>query len=256
MFPAFPHVLLQTRLLKPLQCLWLLPYSSHSKAAQLLFLVPLAIPSVPREAMLGWSTGESRARAAPTLHICNVLQLPLHRASKGGREEEQQENNSGYLPRTPKLERGRELTAQNRNMYFGWARNKCLLPPSTTTARGSSAGISAPQGLHPCARLPAKVGGVCPRYCFPGNPLPLWPHHTMQTQIWLLWIKPHRDGTQGFQHCRAGCSFQHRKQDLNNSHQHHRSVSPHPCLIHPVNSVTFLAVSHQDAVSAPGLLPH
>lgn len=32
---------------KPLQCLWLLPYSSHSKAAQLLLLVPLAIPTVP-----------------------------------------------------------------------------------------------------------------------------------------------------------------------------------------------------------------
>lgn len=43
--------------------------------------------------MLGWSMGKSRARAAPTLHICNVLQLPLHRASKGGREEEKQENN-------------------------------------------------------------------------------------------------------------------------------------------------------------------
>lgn len=184
MFPAFPHVLLQTRLLKPLQCLWLLPYSSHSKAAQLLFLVPLAIPSVPREAMLGWSTGESRARAAPTLHICNVLQLPLHRASKGGREEEQQENNSGYLPQTLKLERGRELTAQNRNMYFGWARNKCLLPPSTTTARGSSAGISAPQGLHPCARLPAQGGRCLPKVLLPWkSPAPLAPPHNANSNL-------------------------------------------------------------------------
>lgn len=59
-------------------------------------LIPSAaghLHSIPREAMLGWSTGESRARAAHTLHICNVLQLPRHSASKGGREEEKQENN-------------------------------------------------------------------------------------------------------------------------------------------------------------------
>lgn len=78
------------------------------------------------------------------------------------------------------------LTAQNRNMFFGWARNKCLLPPSTTTARGSSAGTSAPQVCIPVLGSLPKEGGLCPRSYFSGNLLLLWPHHPMQTQIWLL----------------------------------------------------------------------
>lgn len=93
---------------KPLQCSCLPLFLSQQSWSAFIPGAAGHPHSAPREAMLGWSMGESRARAAPTLHICNVLQLPLHRASKGGREEEKQENNSGYLPQTLQLERGRE----------------------------------------------------------------------------------------------------------------------------------------------------
>lgn len=106
----FPHVLLQTRLPSQTTPMFVASPLFLSQQSWSAFIPGAAghPHSAPREAMLGWSMGESRARAAPTLHICNVLQLPLHRASKGGREEEKQENNSGYLPQTLQLERGRE----------------------------------------------------------------------------------------------------------------------------------------------------
>lgn len=68
-------------------------------------------------------------------------------------EGEQQENNSGYLPPTLQLEKGK----RDRNVFAGQARNTCLSLPCTTTAHGSCVGAYEPWGLHPRPGLPPQV---------------------------------------------------------------------------------------------------
>lgn len=85
------------------------------------------------------------------------------------------------------------MTAQNRNMFFlaGQGISVCSLPAQPQPVAAVQALLLPRVCITVLGSLP-KVGGVCPRSCFPENLLPLWPHHPIQTQIWMLWIKPHR----------------------------------------------------------------
>ncbi|XP_054073008.1 uncharacterized protein LOC128915984 [Rissa tridactyla] len=200
--------------------------------------------------------GGARGEAAPTQHSRNLLQLRLpQRASEGGREGEQQENNSGYLSQILQLERGErereKQQAQNKKFLSGPGEGYVSAPsPAQPQPTAPAQAFLLPGGCVPAPGSLPGEGGVHPRSCFPGNRLPLWPQCQKQTRCRLSPIKPHRDGTRGFQCHGAGCSLQQRKRDMNNSHQHHRSVSPHPSLLF-VLFVTFLAVSHQDSCHTP-----
>lgn len=138
--------------------------------------------------------GGAQRRAEPgLLPPCTSVMSSSCRCTVPAREGERKKNRKITLVICLKLcnSRGEERddSSKQKYVFFGWARNKCLLPPSTTTTTGSSAGTVV--CIPVLGSLP-KVGGVCPRSCFPGNLLPLWPHHPMQTQIWMLWIKPYK----------------------------------------------------------------
>lgn len=93
---------------KSLQCLWLLPYSSHSKAAQLLFLVLLTISTMsPGKQCWGGAWGRAEPGLLPP---CTSVMFSSCCCTVPAREGERKKNRkiTGYLPQTLQLERARE----------------------------------------------------------------------------------------------------------------------------------------------------
>lgn len=113
--------------------------------------------------------GGEQGEAAPTQHSHNLLQLrPLQRASEGGREGEQQENNSGYLSQILQLERGeRDDSSKQEICFLAGQGIRVRSLSGTTAARSSSAGVSAPRGLCPRAGLPPRGGKCSPKVLLP-----------------------------------------------------------------------------------------
>lgn len=109
-------------------------FSNHSNVCGF-FPIPLTAKLLSFYSWCRWPSpvspgkqcwGGARGRAEPgLLPPCTSVMCFSCRCTVPAREGERKNNRkiTGYLPRIPKLERGRELTAQNRNMYFGWARN-------------------------------------------------------------------------------------------------------------------------------------
>ena len=111
--------------------------------------------------------GGSRAGAAPTQHSRDLLQLPPPHGP--AREGERGNNRKRTLVICLKFcnSRGeRETTAQNRNLFLGWARSTCPLPPRRNRRRFRSPGAASPRwapspGREAFAQAPASPGIAC-----------------------------------------------------------------------------------------------